>query len=329
MKIARKDFELIITVGPSIFKKDIIHRIIRRISPIFRINGAHVLPEHIADTVEYMRRIDRNVKLLVDLPGNKIRTKDVLDPIVLRKKDTFSLLHTQVNFPDFSKFLKKGDIILANDSNLKFEVEDICSGETRFRSHSDGHLENNKGLHISGIHGSIPFLFERDIRLLDIIIEKNIDYVGLSFVRDARDIHTVKDILRSRCSGVCIICKVEKLEAIRNLNEILQLSGSILIDRGDLSSEVGLLRLPHYQEHIIKMAKSKKTNIFLATQVLKNMQAKPVPLISEVIDLYNALRNGIHGIQLSEETAIGSFPEECVFLIADMFEFVRKQPKRI
>lgn len=108
----------------------------------------------------------------------------------------------------------------------------------------------------------------------------------------------------------------------------MKFTDRILIDRGDLSSEVSLLRLPYYQDLIIRKAKSKNVHVFLATQILKNMQTKPVPLIAEVIDLYNTLKKGIHGIQLSEETAIGDFPFECIGLISDMLKMVKKEKLR-
>lgn len=323
MKIDKKDFELIITVGPSTLKEKVLHKIMALSYPIFRLNGAHGTPEYIANTIDYLRGLDKDARILVDLPGNKIRTKDILEPIPLRKEDSFCLLHSQLNYPGFRKFLKKGDRILANDSNLELEVDGISDKSIIFRSHSEGLLESNKGLHIAGIHGRIPFLFDKDLRLLEITLEKRIEYIGLSFVRNAKDIKTVKDMLAARRSKAKFIAKIEKIEAINNLKDILKLVNYILIDRGDLSSEVGLLKLPYYQEIIIKAAKDSGVNVFVATQVLKNMQTKPVPLISEVGDLYNLLRKGIHGVQLSEETAIGSFSEECVSLVIDMFKFVK------
>lgn len=327
MKIAKKNFELIITVGPSILKENTLRQIMSRLYPIFRLNGAHGTIEYVEDTIDYLRRINNGIRILLDLPGNKIRSKDILEPIPLKKKETFSLLHTQLNYPHFGKFLKKGDMILANDSNLRFEVEKISDRSIIFRSHSEGYLENNKGLHIAGIHRNIPFLFDKDLRLLEIAIDKRVEYIGLSFVRNAEDINTVKDILRTRGLKAKVIAKIEKIEAIKNLKDILKLTDYILIDRGDLSTEVSLLKLPYYQEMIIKTAKARGINVFVATQVLKNMQTQPVPLISEVGDLYNLLKKGIHGIQLSEETAIGNFPEECISLVIDMFEFVRSKFK--
>ena len=324
--MTKKNFKLIVTVGPSVLKKGVINRIAKSVCPIFRINGAHGTPEYLEDIIDDLRRIDRNASVLIDLPGSKIRIRDLLEPIPVKRRECFHILHTQLNYPQLRDFLKKGDIVLANDSNLKLEVAALTKRFIKFVSHSDGCLENNKGLHITGIHDNIPFLFEKDLELLNLAVKKHVDYIGLSFVRNAGDVKMVKDILDGRNSKIEIISKIEKIEALRNLREILRLTRYILIDRGDLSSETGLVHLPYYQREIIKAAKSMGVNIFIATQVLKNMQTRPIPLIAEAVDLYNILNEGVHGVQLSEETAIGEFPEECVSFIREMLEFTYKKP---
>jgi pyruvate kinase len=136
--------------------------------------------------------------------------------------------------------------------------------------------------------------------------------VGLSFVRNQNDINEAKKLI---ANGINIISKVETAEAVRNLNNILACVDYILIDRGDLSSDISIVNIPYYQNYIIEKALYFEKRVFLATQILKNMETKPIPTIAEIDDLYNISKKGIYGIQLSEETAIGEYVEECISIL--------------
>ena len=214
--------------------------------------------------------------------------------------------------------MKKGDIILANDSIFSFEVVEMNKSSIKLLSHSDGLLFSNKGLHVRGIYKDIAFVSERDRELIDIARLSRVEYLSLSFVHKAEDIRSIRDMIKK--ADTHIIAKIETLSAVKNLNDIFQEVESVLIDRGDLSTEVGILKLAAVQERVVESAKKAKKDIYLATQFLKNMDAKPVPLISEIIDLCKTVKSGIRGIQLSEETAVGKYPVECVKMVFDAFE---------
>ncbi|MFH1305372.1 MAG: pyruvate kinase [Candidatus Omnitrophota bacterium] len=183
-------------------------------------------------------------------------------------------------------------------------------------SHSDGMLLSNKGLHVKGIHGGIPFLFEKDKSLIGLANEIGAEYVSLSFVRDARDILEAKKSLKK---DIHVIAKVETRAALENLPEILGEVESVLMDRGDLSTEIDMLELSEAQDEVIGSALRAGKNIYLATQFLKNMEKNPIPLISEIMDLCKTVKSGVSGIQLSEETAVGRYPIECVKMVFDVF----------
>jgi pyruvate kinase len=182
-------------------------------------------------------------------------------------------------------------------------------------SHSDGLLLSNKGLHARGIHSEIPFLFERDHDLIKAACPAGINYLAASFVRTADDVREVKKLISEK--NIYFIAKVETAAAVKNLSSILDEIEAILIDRGDLSTEIDILKLAMVQEKIIAEGLRRKKHIYLATQFLKNMETNPIPLISEVIDLCKTVSSGIRGIQLSEETAVGRYPVECVKLVFD------------
>ena len=276
---------------------------------LFRINGAHGNSETIKRDIEKIRTIGG--KILIDLPGNKIRTANFeYGFIEVERGERFEIFFDNFNYKEFYKHIEVGDVVLANDSIFRFEVVDIDMKKRTivFLSHSTGKLLSNKGFHIKGVSKDLPFLFEKDKELIALANEYEIDFVGLSFVRNAQDVQTAKELVKNST----IIAKVETLSAVENLDDILEEVEYILIDRGDLSTDVGLLEVPYFQQKIIKKAQLYNKKVFLATQFLKSMEENPIPTFPEIIDLYNSLNSGIYGIQLSEENAIGKYPKECL-----------------
>ncbi|MBK1992318.1 hypothetical protein JG676_06890 [Campylobacter sp. 2018MI35] len=300
----------ILTIGPSLGEKINLNQI-HQDNFIYRINGAHGDIESIKNTIINLRKQKSDIDILIDLPGNKIRTSGIKAIQVEKDKD-FSLKIDQFNYKDFYKLVKPGMEVYANDSVFLFIVKEANDKEIIFTSKSTGLLLNNKGMHVRNLHNNIPFLFEKDKELIKICNEFNIAYVGASFVRRAKDIQELKQILYPNTK---IISKIETLDAVNNLYDILQEVEYILIDRGDLSTEIGIEKIPRFQKYIIEMAHHNAVKVFLATQILKNMEEKPIPTIAEIDDLYNIAKKGIFGIQLSEETAIGQYVKECIKIL--------------
>jgi pyruvate kinase len=312
------DFRVIVTLGPATLSKEKLKEIDSFGDCIYRINGAHTEGDYAANIIETVRDILPSAEIMIDLPGNKIRTKNLLEPIRLKNNQTIELFDYQINYQGFFTHLKKADIIYANDSELKLEVKEINNSSIKMISHSDGLLLNNKGLHIPGIHENIPFIFDRDKELIHIATRHRVNYISLSYVRTHNDIKIVKDILSNNDKPE-IIAKIETAAAVENLDSILEEVDMVNVDRGDLSADIGLIKLGLMQHKIIETALRSNKKIFLATQFLKNMEKSPVPSIAEVIDLYKTIKQGVYGIQLSEETAIGKYAVECVELVFDMY----------
>ncbi len=318
------NFELIVTIGPAVLQAPEKLRSIHESGTcIYRINGAHVNPKDLQTIIDQIRQIIPQAKLMIDLPGNKIRTANLADPIRLVKGESFNLYSNQVNFPGFYQYVTIGDTVLANDSLFTLEIIEKNETTLKLLSHSDGLLQTNKGLHVRGIHRTIPFLFEKDQQLIQGAIAANLEFISLSFVRNAADIQEALNLIPNT-SPVKVISKIETQSALDHLDDILSMVEHINVDRGDLSSETGVLGLPDAVEKIVQKGKKAKKKIFLATQFLKNMEINPVPLLSEVSDLYQTLKKGINGIQLSEETAVGRHPVECVKLVFDMVNEIKK-----
>lgn len=304
----------ILTIGPALGNE--VHlKDIHSDNHIYRINGAHGSVEDIEKNICNIREQIPNAAILMDLPGNKVRTANIEIGIQLEKGKTFSILKDQFNYKEFYKHLEVGMIAWANDSVFEFEVVSVEKDKIIFLSKSDGILINNKGVHVRGIHRNIPFLFEKDRRLIELVNKYKLDYVGLSFVRTPENVMEVQKLLGTEIN---VICKIETVDAVENINDILKLVKYILIDRGDLSTDIGIEKIPRFQKYIIEKALYFDVKVFLATQILKNMETKPLPTIGEVEALYSIMKSGAYGLQMSEETAVGRYVKECIQLLQIM-----------
>jgi pyruvate kinase len=308
---------IIVTVGPSFLHDKIKSHHDSRY--LYRINGAHGNSDNIIETINIIRNQNSDAQILLDLPGNKIRTANFTEPLKVYDGKSFFIDFDQFNFTSFHKYIKEGDKVAASDSTLHFVVENIGERSIKFRSLTNGILQNNKGFHIQGVSSQLPLFFKKDLDLIKIANEFNIDYVGLSFTRTAEDVAEAK----AKISPPLIV-KIETKLAVENIDSILEMNDDFLIDRGDLSTDVGLINLSYYQNFIIKKVKEKKKKVTLATQFLKNMEENQIPSIAEIIDLVNTLKLGINGIQLSEETAIGKYPIHCLDIVKEAFLHVEK-----
>ncbi len=313
-----KKVDIIATVGPRSLSKQVICDMIDAGASILRINGSHENLESIRVCASQLRKwMGKRAKILVDIPGNKIRTMHLGDPIILKPGKEIQLFKHQVNFPGFFKLLRKGDTILANDGLVRFKVQKPSGEAIVFKSETEGKLENNKGFHVSR-KLSLPFLFEKDIQIFKLAKQIGIDFVGLSFVRSADDVREARQYFKN--SKTKLLVKVETRGAVDRLEEILAESDQILIDRGDLAAEIGFENVSCVQTKVISAAKKRKVRVALATQFLHSMVDRDVPLIAEVDSLYYAIRSGIDAVQVSEETSIGRFPEKVIRVLTTMIQ---------
>ena len=314
--------KFILTVGPALLHEIPITEI-HSDKNIYRINGAHGSIADIEGYIEKIRSQVPSAAILMDLPGNKVRTKEVPDNwIELVKGEQFTIPNECFNYPDFYRHLKPGMTAWANDSVFEFEVVAVDDEKITFLSKSDGVLINGKGVHVRGMHKDIPFLFEKDKQLIQVANKYHLEYVGLSFVRSAENVKEAKMLL---AENIKIISKIETLDAVNDINNILPLVEYILVDRGDLSTDIGIINIPRYQKYIIEKAQYYDVRVFLATQILKNMESKPIPTIGEIEALYEIYKSGVYGVQMSEETAVGKYVKETVAILNDMFSSVEKE----
>lgn len=317
-------FQIITTVGPSLLTEKNIKKISQYKNCIYRINGAHVNKKQAIDIIKTIRKYDNNAKIMLDLPGNKIRTANLFDPIRIQKEEEFILSPNNITYPELYKFLNKGDVIFANDSLFKFEVKSISeNGDLTFVSYSDGLLISGKGLHLPGIYRNLPFFFQKDLELISVLDEEEYEFLSLSFVRSIEDIQEAKkQISLYSTKNPEIFAKIETEMAIQNLESILQSVDYVNMDRGDLASDIGIHKVLYEQDRMIELAIKYKKNVYAATQFLKSMEKNSVPTMSEIDCLHRIIRKGVNGIQLSEETAIGEYPFLCIDVVQEIYNSI-------
>jgi pyruvate kinase len=205
--------------------------------------------------------------------------------------------------------VKVGDPVLLDDGALAFEVLSVDEGRVRLRANNDGSLKSNKGINLPGTELAAPSLTEKDREDLEKALELEVDYVALSFVRRARDIMELRDLVDGRC---LLIAKIEKEQALDHLGEILRIADGVMVARGDLGVEMAFEEVPIVQKRVLRLTREMAKLGITATQMLESMIEAPRPTRAEVSDVANALVDGTDVVMLSAETASGAYPVEAV-----------------
>ncbi len=319
--------QFICTIGPKTIDKEWLVRLHQGGMNIARVNGAHGSLEDVQDFIHRLKNdLPEGVAILLDLPGNKIRTDGFLEPVELVAGETFVLRPDMLTYRPLYKSVHTGHRISAADGSIQLEVTGIDGEDIQTKVIVGGPLANRKGINIRGIHGEIPFDFERDIDLLNIAIENEIDYIGLSFVRSVEHVRRIRAQLVN--TTIQIIAKVETAEAVEHMDAILGDADMIMIDRGDLEAEIGKEFVPLTQKRVLKRAGELGVPVIVASQFLTSMLTKPLPFMAEVSDIANAVLDGASVLMLSEETAIGDYPEECIATMRRVAQCVENHCER-
>jgi pyruvate kinase len=261
---------------------------------------------------------------MIDLPTNKIRTANLAEPIVFGPGETFTLYDFQFNYPRLCAVARVGDEVIVNNGMNHLIVTDVNERMIEFRADAAGQMGTNRGLiFVREIHTpDFPFFFAKDLELIEVVNDLQVELVGLSFVRYATDKDTARDQIKDPQS---LMYKIETRKAFRDYEALFEPGEKILIDRGDLAGEIGLLNIPQAQDRLIRFAHRQRIEVYLATQFLSAMEHSPIPHIAEVCALYETIKLGISGIQLSEETAVGRHPIQAVQCIRQIEHLVAEE----
>jgi len=311
----------ICTIGPKTVDRESLARLHANGMNIARVNGAHgSLDDVRAMLLRLGRDLPDGVEILLDLPGNKIRTNNILEPIPLTAGQEFVIKPENLTYRPLYKSLKRGDVISAADGSIQLQVTAIDGENIKTLVLVGGALATRKGVNVRGVHADIPFDFERDIALLSLAIESKIHYVGLSFVRKVEHVRRVRAEFVG--TGIKTVAKIETAESLPSVDEILAAADLIMIDRGDLEADIGKEHVPLTQKMVLRRAQALGVPAIVASQFLTSMMTKPLPFMAEVSDIANTVLDGASILMLSEETAVGDYPFDCIATMASVAEAV-------
>lgn len=326
MRIGKTKTKIVCTIGPATSSKHVIRRLIQNGMNVARLNFSHGTAEEHSARIQSIRTASHGLKtpigILVDLPGPKIRVGKVFpEPIVLREGAFLTLTGrhivgnqtiVSISHSTILKELKRGDWIFLEDGTVKLKVNEIRNGNAICRIVKGGHLSSGKGVNLPEKKLRLSTPTPRDMQLLDFAVDQRVDFVGLSFATSGHDIDRAKRRISERGARIWIIAKIEKKQAVNNIDEIVTKADGIMVARGDLGVEMNVEEIPALQKWIIEKSNSAGKPVITATQMLESMVNNPTPTRAEVTDIANAIIDGTDAVMLSEETAIGKYPVEAV-----------------
>ncbi len=319
--------KIVATLGPATETEEMIRTLADAGVDVFRLNMSHGEPEWHKGMVEKVRAVtadrpDGPAAILGDLSGPKIRVGKIKGgEALLEKGQTLTLVSREaegdselqhVNYPALGKDLHPGMQVLLADGMLALEVVKASPGEAVCTVVKGGVLKEHKGVNFPGMPLDLPPLTAKDEADLSRLIEWGVDYIAMSFVREAGDVKLLKEKMRAAGAVIPVISKIERPEAIQNLRHIVRASDAVMLARGDLGVEMPLEKVPPLQKLVIKVCNEEFRPVITATQMLESMIANPRPTRAEASDVAGAVFDGTDALMLSEETAAGGYPEAAV-----------------
>ncbi len=323
--------KIVCTIGPASRDPKILEKLMESGMNVCRLNFSHgTHKEHAAlikDIREVSKRMGLPIAILQDLAGPKIRTGKLKDKefVTLESGAAFVLTNRDVpgsdsevglTYADLPHNVRTGDSILLADGAMELKVDSTTDTDVKCTVINGGPLGSNKGINLPTRSINAPILSEKDIADLEFGLSQGVDFIALSFVRTAHDVETVKRRIVAAGKDIPLISKIEKFEALDNIDEIIAVSDGIMVARGDLGVEIPLESVPRAQKMLIRKTNAAAKPVITATQMLRSMVESPRPTRAEVTDVANAIYDGTDAIMLSEETAMGAYPVEAVQIMS-------------
>ena len=323
--------KIVATIGPASSGKSVLKKLIAAGMSVARLNLSHGSYDEHAHAISTIRSLsksmNRPIGIILDLQGPKIRTGKLIDgkPLLLKRNSkiqitTKNILGTadmiSTTYAKLADDIKKGNRILLDDGLIELKTISKTSDSVFCKIIHGGMLRENKGINLPGVDISAPSLTAKDRRDIDFGIKSGVDFFAISFVRSDDDVKAVKSIIKKQGTDIPVIAKIEKPEAVKNLNKILDVSDGIMVARGDLGVEMKPEKIPTIQKHIIHHAIRANRPVITATQMLETMINNPIPTRAEASDVANAIYDGTDAVMLSAETASGRYPEKAVRMMS-------------
>lgn len=323
--------KIVCTLGPASSSEDVFRQLVRAGLDVARLNFSHGSHEQKAELIRMVRKISQEegkpLCILADLQGPKIRTGKLVDhKAVLLEEGKHLIIDPNIKegtaeavgttFTTLAENLEPGATILLSDGLIELRVVSVKGDAVECLIINGGMLGENKGINLPGIPVKVPSLTEKDEEDLEFCLKEGVDCVAVSFVRTAHDVRHTKDRIKQLGSTAWVVAKLEKPQAVENLEEILAETDAIMVARGDLGVEVPPEKVPAIQKHIIKRAAFYRKPVITATQMLESMIENPRPTRAEASDVANAVYDGTDAVMLSAETAAGKYPINAVAMMA-------------
>ncbi|MBI2515594.1 MAG: pyruvate kinase [Opitutae bacterium] len=323
--------KIIATLGPATESEEMLVKLITAGVDVVRLNMAHAKHDWTRMIIRRIRaaatKAGREVAIMMDIKGPEIRTGDLTVPIELKVGEIFDftvkpdgderdrseeIRSVDVNYRNLVNDIKVGDTVLVDNGLIRLEVLEKRDTHIRCRVLTPGQLTSRRHINLPGVHVNLPSFTEKDRGDTHVGIEEGIDFVALSFVREANDILQLRAFLKEHHSRARIVAKIEDQSAIDNLDEIIRATDVLMVARGDLGIEVPLQELPVIQRRAVRTCLAIGRPVIIATHMLESMINQPMPTRAEITDVANAVYEQADCVMLSGETTVGKYPLECV-----------------
>lgn len=338
----RKKTKIVATLGPACSTEDVIKKMIDEGVNVFRINFSHADYSDVKSKIDIIRNLNQkygyNTSILADLQGPKLRVGIMKEDVVVNPGDIITFTTAEnipgtaekvyMNYKAFPKDVNPGERILLDDGKLIFEVLDT-NQETEVKAVviQGGPLKSKKGVNLPNTNVSLPALTEKDIKDAVFAIENQVDWIALSFVRTPKDLEQLQDLIANHSTHkIPIIAKIEKPEAVENIDRIVAFCDGLMVARGDLGVEIPAHEVPLIQKKLVNKAKSARIPVIIATQMMETMITSLTPTRAEVNDVANSVMDGADAVMLSGETSIGNYPVEVIKKMTQIIEAVEDSP---
>ena len=332
--------KIIATIGPSSYDKAVLRKMFAAGLNVARINFSHSNHEQAEQIYNWVQELNeeenRNVAILGDLQGPKLRIGVVKEDQTLKKGEKITITTEEcigdvskvyITYPDFPKDVKVGDKIMLDDGKLILRAESSNKeNEVKAKVIQGGDLKSKKGVNLPNTKISLPCLTPKDLADLGFALSVGIEWIGLSFVRSVDDLKELQKIINDKESPAKIVAKIEKPEAIKQIDAIIKQTDAIMVARGDLGVEVPMERVPNLQKMITRKCIKYSTPVIIATQMMESMMDSLSPSRADVNDVANAVHDRVDGVMLSGETSVGTYP---VQVIKAMSKVVKNQENHV
>lgn len=338
----RKKTKIVATLGPACSSKDVIKKMIDAGVNVFRVNFSHADYEDVKERIDIIRGLNvefgYNTAILADLQGPKLRVGVMKEDVVVNPGDIITFQTAEdvpgtaervyMNYKEFPRDVNPGEKILLDDGKLMFEaLETNGTTEVVCKVIQGGPLKSKKGVNLPNTKVSLPALTQKDIKDALFAIEQQVDWIALSFVRTPADLEELQDLIAKHSEyKIPIVAKIEKPEAVENIDKIVAFCDGLMVARGDLGVEIPAHEVPLIQKKLIHRAKTARIPVIVATQMMETMITSLTPTRAEVNDVANSVMDGADAVMLSGETSVGNYPVEVIEKMTQIIEAVEDSP---